>query len=757
MGGYPTKYTGIQIDEALEKGRNLRVVNNGWIRLNSTSTTPTDLNSLKNSGNYITSFWTNGPDLGSDSTNPLNIVIVMVNNDRYQFATIANKKYKRSMSSGETSYGPWAIDQTDGAINPGPSAPSSSINGETLWLDTSNPNAPALKIYINNEWKEVIPETAMKESVYDPQGKKSDIFAYIDDAIAAASLNTSGIDFEKHIKDTVIHVTEEDKQRWNSAATQDTVNDAANSLQSTLEAKVAEVVSGDIDKINSLTETANTLKSNIDAHIANKTIHPSSEKQVEWDSKADGDHTHHLDGKVTVDLDHVTGTLSSDLFPYDIKERVYIKNSEEEVYAITKNPVHNGDVICVEGENGNEWYFVVDDSYLGKTNEWTEGTISDTNRDWYSVCYGNDKFVAVASNTNVFAYSTDGITWKEGNLPVNAEWSSICYGNGKFVAVGSSNVFAYSTDGINWTNSVISDTSRSWYSVCYGNGKYVAVASNSIFAYSTDGITWTEGNISSTNLLLKSICYGNGKYVAVAFSSNVFAYSTDGITWTEGNISDTSRSWYSVCYGNGKYVAVTYNSTNVFAYSTDGITWTEITINDTSRSSWSSVCYGNGKFVAVTYNGTNVFAYSTDGINWTEGKINGTTGYCKSVCYGNGKFVAVVDNSRKFAYLSSIPESSKAFKRFSTKPEGIVWDDVTRKPSTIEGYGITDAATASQITEITNEITEIKNSISTKIVDGDKVVSAQTSYNSATANLVAMDNAFASLDEEIAKLETIIS
>lgn len=67
MGGYPTKYTGIQIDDALEKGRKLRVVNNGWIRLNSSSTTPTDLSSLKNPGNYVTSFWTNGPDLGEDS------------------------------------------------------------------------------------------------------------------------------------------------------------------------------------------------------------------------------------------------------------------------------------------------------------------------------------------------------------------------------------------------------------------------------------------------------------------------------------------------------------------------------------------------------------------------------------------------------------------------------------------------------------------------------------------------------------------
>ena len=54
---------------------------------------------------------------------------------------------------------------------------------------------------------------------------------------------------------------------------------------------------------------------------------------------------------------------------------------------------------------------------------------------WYSVCYGNGKFVAVANYRNKAAYSTDGITWTEATLPSSASWYSVCYGNGKFVAV----------------------------------------------------------------------------------------------------------------------------------------------------------------------------------------------------------------------------------------------------------------------------------------------------------------------------------
>ena len=103
--------------------------------------------------------------------------------------------------------------------------------------------------------------------------------------------------------------------------------------------------------------------------------------------------------------------------------------------------------------------------------EWTESTISDTSRNWYSVCYGNGMFVAIAFDSNYFAYSTDGINWTETNNRLTVRpWRSVCYGNGKFIAVASgTNYFAYSTDGITWTESTISDTSRNWYSVCYGN------------------------------------------------------------------------------------------------------------------------------------------------------------------------------------------------------------------------------------------------------------------------------------------------
>ena len=333
--------------------------------------------------------------------------------------------------------------------------------------------------------------------------------------------------------------------------------------------------------------------------------------------------------------------------------------------------------------------------------EWTESTISDTSRRWYSVCYGNRMFVAIAFDSNYFAYSTDGINWTETNSGLTVRpWRAVCYGNGRFVAVAyNDNYFAYSTDGINWTEGTISGTSRYWYSVCYGNDKFVTVSRSNYFAYSTDGINWTEGTISDTSRNWESVCYGNDKFVAIANYSNYFAYSMDGINWTEGTISNTSRHWQSVCYGNDKFVTVS-RSSNYFAYSTDGINWTEGTISSTNRD-WYSVCYGNGMFVTVALV-SNYFAYSTNGINWTEGTISSTNRYWYSVCYGNNKFVTVAYNydenndlifGNDFAYIYTdyynynLISSNSTLKDTYTLISNII--DIENNSSSISGGFIT--------------------------------------------------------------------
>ena len=295
------------------------------------------------------------------------------------------------------------------------------------------------------------------------------------------------------------------------------------------------------------------------------------------------------------------------------------------------------------------------DSIVQELGKWTMGNMSSSQK-WQSVCYGNGKFIAVTDDSDVFAYSTDGITWNSGTMPSSQDWQSVCYGNGKYIAiVWSSNIFAYSSDGINWTQGTMPSSSY-WESVCYGNGKYVSIAYGSnVFAYSTDGITWNSGTMPSSQNW-RSVCYGKDKFVAIVIDSDVFAYSTDGITWNSGTMP-SSQSWCSVCYGSDKFVAIASGTYN-FAYSTDGITWTSGTLPNNYNG--YSICYGNGNYMIISnrYDFSKVFAYSSDGINWTQGTIPSQSWY--SVCYGDGKFVAITFNSITSAYLT-LPDTYYSF------------------------------------------------------------------------------------------------
>ena len=85
----------------------------------------------------------------------------------------------------------------------------------------------------------------------------------------------------------------------------------------------------------------------------------------------------------------------------------------------------------------------------------------------------------MAANSNIAIYSTDGINWTQTTLPVSANWVSVCYGNDKFVAVAHARKFAaYSTDGINWSE-ITMLVPGTWESICYGGGKFVAVINGS--------------------------------------------------------------------------------------------------------------------------------------------------------------------------------------------------------------------------------------------------------------------------------------
>ena len=287
-------------------------------------------------------------------------------------------------------------------------------------------------------------------------------------------------------------------------------------------------------------------------------------------------------------------------------------------------------------------------AWTGLYDWWYRNTMP-AERNWNSVTYGDDKFVAVADNSDKGAYSTDGRNWVEFTLPTSNSWESIVYGNDKFVAVAdNSDKGAYSTDGRNWVEFTL-PASRNWQGITYGNDRFVVVAlSSDKGAYSLDGVNWVDF-IMPAKRSWKSVTYGNGKFVAVAYNSNKGAYSTDGITWTEMTLP-ASRDWQGVTYGNDRFVVVAdtrYSEVAKGAYSMDGISWTEMTM---PNNDWMSVTYGDGRFIAVAYNSDSVVVSSSDGTKWNEWTLP-ANGYWNSVTYGDGKFVAVARLSTDGAYL----------------------------------------------------------------------------------------------------------
>ena len=327
----------------------------------------------------------------------------------------------------------------------------------------------------------------------------------------------------------------------------------------------------------------------------------------------------------------------------------------------------------------------------------TSITLPDSDS-WYSVAYGDGKFVVVANNSAAAAYSTDGFAWHAATLPATADWCSITYGSGKFVAVAEGSASsAYSTDGITWFTGTM-PSSADWCSVTYGAGKFVAVGYNSNkVAYSTDGASWNAATMQSS-AMWQSVTYGAGKFVAVSFNNTKVAYSYDGITWTESTLSSKSY-WNQVIYANGKFVTVAKNAAKV-AHSTDGITWTEFALP--SGLTWESIAWGDGKFVAVASGisaSSSKAIYSTDCITWVETPMPGYLKW-KSVIYANGKFVAVADDSARGANsIDGITWYGKANRLVDG--EG---NDVT--DSTVQALGVLDQLEA-QVASLESEKTQL--------------------------------------------------
>lgn len=278
-------------------------------------------------------------------------------------------------------------------------------------------------------------------------------------------------------------------------------------------------------------------------------------------------------------------------------------------------------------------------------------------RQWISIAANLDRYVAVALDTNIAAYSSDGESWTNTTMPIIALWNKIKYVGGYFVAVALGGQAAKSVDGITWT-AMTMPYAAEWADVAYGNGTWIVIASGGTrAAKTTDLTTWSAVTLPEGADWV-AIEYGKGKFVAVAQSDSGTGTDTvysenDGDTWTAGNISS---GMISLTYGNNRFVALSggYAGATEVSISFDGINWTESTI---AAADWREVKYGQGIFVAIGMN-HQFAAISLDGKEWEYEDIGNSNWKC--LTFGN------ISKPGKWLILAGLTAPSTAIKILNT-------------------------------------------------------------------------------------------
>lgn len=254
---------------------------------------------------------------------------------------------------------------------------------------------------------------------------------------------------------------------------------------------------------------------------------------------------------------------------------------------------------------------------------------------------GNVNTVNITTSLASFTIDNrDSAQWtsKANNLS-NSPGQFATFGNSTFVVGMGNNVYATSTDGLTWTTRALFGATTTRY-LTFGNGIFVAGKADGVIATSTDAITWTtRANFGSTalnsNQYNSHIKYISGLtfpwFIASALSSVSVAgiASTDGITWATVAHTGGREPYLGYTGSNNfttvKRIAWTSNGTLPNAYYTtgDNFTWVSranptiyggICSIETDGSIYVMVTAGSGASTTAT----NTIYTSTDGITWTQ-------------------------------------------------------------------------------------------------------------------------------------------
>ncbi|RLA17397.1 MAG: hypothetical protein DRQ56_09265, partial [Gammaproteobacteria bacterium] len=292
----------------------------------------------------------------------------------------------------------------------------------------------------------------------------------------------------------------------------------------------------------------------------------------------------------------------------------------------------------------------------------------------YDMAFGNGRFVTVGgawrsgssggSKPQVMV-SVDGKQWRMNyDIPYTA--SSILFKNGRFIAVANdtnTTIFLYSLDGLTWTTGNIYDDKYDNVSSVshleYRNGVYFGIGPDDLIMTSTDGNDWVVSNPKSdSSNYLEDISYiadrdvdFAGRYVVSGPSRAVLISDDDGISWTkhttvqDNGDETTTEINLSHVYASGIFYG--YSSAGRHS-SSDGITWSlpvKLTLMDEegvltkNLGTYDAIGpigyleYAHGLHIAFT--GSAYVTTSSNGVNFTRRPGDFGADRSFSVAYGN--------------------------------------------------------------------------------------------------------------------------
>lgn len=157
-----------------------------------------------------------------------------------------------------------------------------------------------------------------------------------------------------HLMNGDIHFTEHDRMILGTRETKDNAEVKFNRITLDNRNYIDERLEDSIDTTQQLLSDYEKLLEDFTAHINDERLHTNEEEKAYWDSKANGEHGHNLDGRVKINASQIVeGILDIDRIPRGAKERLTKVNSIEERNKLTIEDVQNGDRVAVKDEDAN--------------------------------------------------------------------------------------------------------------------------------------------------------------------------------------------------------------------------------------------------------------------------------------------------------------------------------------------------------------------------------------------------------------------